>query len=216
MALSWPMKSINLSGTKFGKLLAVERVPSGKGNQTTWLCKCDCGLLKTVATGSLVNGDTKSCGCSSHEAARQRFIQMNTSHGWSGTATHESWKAMKQRCLNKRNPNYADYGGRGVLVCESWMRFEHFLADMGPRPEGTSIERKNNSLGYNKHNCKWATPTEQANNKRTTTIVTANGETKPLTQWCREKGLNYQTIQGRIQDRNWLPERALSQPIRKK
>lgn len=205
---------IDISNQRFGKLIAIQRVPSGIGNRTIWLCRCDCGTIKTVQTGNLRNGDTKSCGCASHEAARQRFIQMNTSHGWSGTATYESWKAMNKRCSNKNSPDYPDYGGRGIAVCPQWQKFEAFLADMGPRPEGMTIERNNNQLGYSKSNCKWATPVEQANNKRTNTMITCGGVTKTLTQWCREMGLNYQTIQGRIQDKKWSPERAFTQPIK--
>lgn len=110
---------------------------------------------------------------------------------------------MKQRCCNPRNKQFADYGGRGIRVCKRWDKFENFLADMGERPSSLSLDRKNNDGNYSKRNCRWATPTEQANNSRQVRLLTHEGETKRLTDWAQEYGLAVPTLSNRISRRGW-------------
>lgn len=95
-------------------------------------------------------------------------------HGMYGTRTNRSWEAMKRRCLNPKANNYSDYGGRGISIPDKWLKFEGFYEDMGERPEGMSLERINNSVGYSKDNCRWATQKEQNNNKRPERLATNN------------------------------------------
>jgi hypothetical protein len=123
---------------------------------------------------------------------------------------------MKRRCLYPTDRAYKNYGGRGITVCRRWLKFENFLADMGDLPfEGAEIERIDNSKGYFKKNCKWATKIEQANNKRNNRILIFGGEAKTLAQWSRVVGMNMGSIRSRILQRGWSVERALTQPVRR-
>lgn len=119
---------------------------------------------------------------------------------------------MKSRCENPRNARYADYGGRGITVCDRWKdSFENFIADMGPPPTPShSIEREDNSRGYEPGNCRWATDIEQGNNQRSNVLIEYNGKTQTIAQWARELGMNYQTLRQRIQKYGWSVERAFS------
>lgn len=152
---------IDVTGTRFGRLTAYSFDATISG-QTFWVCKCDCGSTVSVNLSKLRNKETRSCGCLRAEVSADRM----RTHGKARTGTYRSWEAMKQRCTN---PNYSEfylYGGRGIKVCERWLQFESFLADMGVRPEGKSIDRIDVNGDYTKDNCRWATATEQARNKR--------------------------------------------------
>ena len=117
---------------------------------------------------------------------------------------------MKARCTNANNKSFKNYGGRGITVCERWRKFENFIADMGRRPSSAhTIERKNNDQGYRPDNCVWVPRSEQSGNRRNSRRITARGETLTVAEWSRRTGLNYTTIQRRL-DVGWDPERALS------
>ena len=150
-------KSIIKIGDKFGRLTAV-RFDYYNNYIQYWLFKCDCKNEKVISVSAVKKGNTKSCGC--------LYRKARTIHGMSRTRTYKSWNAMKNRCLNKRCKDYKDYGGRGITICDRWMRFENFFEDMGERPIGKSIDRINNDGNYCKSNCKWSTPKEQSNNMR--------------------------------------------------
>lgn len=122
---------------------------------------------------------------------------------------------MIQRCTNGNNPNYHNYGGRGICVCTRWRTFKFFYEDMGPRPSNKhTIERVDNSKGYYKNNCKWATQKEQCNNTRRNRTITVNGETKTVQQWAEVVGINANTIIYRLR-RGWDEAAALSVEIKK-
>lgn len=125
------------------------------------------------------------------------------------TSTYGIWKNMRQRCFNKRNPNYKRYGARGISIHKSWDDFDVFLADMGIRPKNHSIDRIDNNKDYGPANCKWSNRTEQARNTRKTQYVTIEGQTKPLREWAEISGVNFVTIFTRIFYRNWNPARAI-------
>jgi hypothetical protein len=112
---------------------------------------------------------------------------------------YRNWQSMRQRCKNPNHPSYADYGGRGINVCPEWDNsFTQFLADMGERPDGLTLDRINNDGHYEPGNCRWATWDEQANNRRNNVVVTIHGKTKPLRAWCELMGVPYKTAARRI------------------
>ena len=131
-----------------------------KRNVLGWKCLCDCGKTFNVYKCNLKLGHTESCGCMQ--------IKNRTKHSLSKTKVYAVWIMMKARCLNKNNKSYEYYGGRGITVCKRWMKFENFIKDMGERPNNLTLERINNNKGYSPSNCKWATMSEQAKNRRAT------------------------------------------------
>lgn len=115
-------------------------------------------------------------------------------HGWSRTPTYKSWHMMVQRCTNRNFPKYPQYGGRGIKVDSSWFDFKNFLADMGPRPEGTTLGRKDNDQGYNANNCEWQTSDQQGDNKTTTVRLEYMGENLTMNEWSRKLNIPIATI----------------------
>lgn len=135
-----------------------------------------------------------------------------TTHGMAKTPTYSIWQHIRQRCLNPTADDYELYGGRGIKICEAWNDFATFYADMGERPKGMSIERIDNNGDYTPENCKWATPREQASNRRTNRRISIGGETKTLTEWRNHYGIRDETVRFRLK-RGWPIERALSEPV---
>lgn len=130
------------------------------------------------------------------------------------TPTYQTWQQMIDRCTNSKRANYLRYGARGIKVCEAWLNsFEAFVADMGDRPDGTTLDRKDNDGHYEPGNCRWATRKEQARNTSRTVLVTMRGETKCLSDWCDDLGLPYTVIKARVGGYGWDPVRALTVPI---
>jgi hypothetical protein len=152
-------KRKNLTGQKFGDLTAV-RISHIKEHRTFWICKCICGAQTTARLDGLKCGDYVSCGC-------KKITQLST-HGDTGSAEHKAWMSMIGRCHTPTAKDYPSYGGRGINVCDEWRTdYPAFLAHVGRKPEAhLSIDRIDNSKGYEPGNVRWATPLMQANNRR--------------------------------------------------
>lgn len=197
----------DLTGTTFGSLVVVGfACRRGRWNRPHWWCLCVCGTTKTVAGGHLLGGDTVTCGC--HRGAGMR------THGMGREPTYRSWQAAKERCHNPHNERFPDYGQRGIIVCDRWRNsFDNFLADMGVAPDGHTLERIDVNGNYQPDNCRWATPLEQANNKRNNRRITFNGETKTVNEWARSLGMGRSTILTRIDILGWPVAEAMQTPL---
>jgi hypothetical protein len=186
----------DLSGRRFGNWTVLARDTDGPNRNIRWLCVCDCGTERPVFGAALKNGASSSCGGCLH---RDRYV-----------AEYRVWNHMLSRCRNPNNPAFKRYGGRGITVCRGWLSFDQFLADMGPRPPGTELDRINNNGPYSPENCRWADATTQANNRRSNRLITFNGKTQTLMQWAKETGIKRSTIQMRLDEYGWPLDKALT------
>jgi hypothetical protein len=140
-------------GRRFGKLIIIEYLYTDINSARHYRCLCDCGEYTDVYLQALKSGNTKSCGC-------LRKLPMHRTHGMCGTSTYRSWYHAKDRCTNPKDPAYKNYGGRGIIMCDSWLDFNNFLKDMGEKPHGCHIHRIDNNRGYYRANCIWIKSTE--------------------------------------------------------
>lgn len=195
----------DLSGRKFSRwtVLGFSHATPNK----YWYCECECGTVRAVPANTLASGVSKSCGCLCIE------LGLRKKHGKSGESIYAIWLGILSRCRNKNNIYYNYYGGRGITVCDRWLKFENFLKDMGDRPNGMSIDRIDVNGNYEKSNCRWATWKEQANNKRTNTFLTFNNKTQTLAMWANETGINAETIAYRLKNK-WTIDSALTTAVR--
>lgn len=153
---------VSIVGKKFGRLTVVDRAENLANSNTRWLCRCDCGTFKVVSKAALHSGYTKSCGCLQMESRLKHGQAGRTSR----SLVYDVWNQMIQRCENKKHKWYKYYGGRGISVCARWHKFKNFIDDMGPRPDGYSIERVDNNGNYKPSNCVWIPVNEQQKNQR--------------------------------------------------
>lgn len=191
----------DIIGKKFGRLTVATRLPNEKG-RSSWYCVCSCGGFKIINSKALVTGQTASCGC------------LRVDHGLAGTPLYKVWASMRERCNNPKAKSYKHYGARGIRVSPRWDDFEVFLKDMGPRPKGHSIDRKNNNGNYEPSNCYWATDMQQASNTTRSRYLTADGETKLMVEWTRQLKASPTLILNRLKY-GWTVEEACLTPVRK-
>jgi hypothetical protein len=205
---------MNHAGEKFGRWTVLSRAQKSKAGQTRWLCRCSCGNECVVQGAALRNGQSRSCGCLKVETT----ISRSTKHGHAPASgmspTYNSWAAMIARCDNPKHAAFPYYGGQGISVCERWYQFENFLADMGEKPNGTSIDRKRTNGNYELGNCRWATSDEQMTNTSRNTFITSNGRTHTISEWSKLLGIHQSTISWRL-SRGATGDQALA-PARKR
>lgn len=195
-------------GDVFGWLTVVSEVPITKGARLPRrvICRCKCGVEKDFLVFLLFHGTSKSCGCRRESVSREKA----TTHGMTKTPTHRAWAEMLKRVRGQTSPER--YKDRGITCCESWFKFENFLADMGEKPSTRcSLDRIDNSGNYEPSNCRWATDIEQANNKRNNRILSYRGNTYTMAELCRLSGQPYARLQMRITS-GWSVEDAAEKP----
>jgi hypothetical protein len=207
--------AIDLTGQRFGRLLAERRDHTSAG-EVRWLCRCECGKSKAVRSSLLRGGITQSCGCLHRELLAAKNAQ-RARHGHTtyASGTYGSWSAMKTRCLNPNDSDWQRYGARGITICDRWLTFENFLADMGERPEGKTLDRYPNQAGnYEPGNCRWATPREQGRNRRSNRPIEFEGRTLCLAEWAERFGMDPDLFSQRL---SRMPfSEAMKQPPRRR
>lgn len=198
----------DLSGQKFGRLVAIERVEKNKRNNVRWLCRCDCGKSVVVDGGNLTSGHTMSCGCLRAEN--------KVKHGLCGTRLCNIWYKIKSRCSNINNDVYHHYGGRGITICEEWRNdFKTFYewAMKNGYADNLTIDRIDVNGNYCPENCRWVEFKEQMNNTRRNRFLTFKGETKTVAQWSEELSIKPATLYTRL-NKGWSVEKTLTTPVK--
>lgn len=197
----------DLSGKTFGRLLVIRYAGVAKGYRSLWVCICSCGGIRTIRGESLSSQRTRSCGCLSDEARKRK-----TTHGKSKSRIYRVWSGLVKRCSSPYSKDWDRYGGRGISVCERWLRFEGFYEDMGDAPEGMTLDRIDNNGNYEKSNCRWSTRQEQAANTRRTKYIEYRGESLILSGWARRLGMSTASFIYRL--RNWSIDDVMTRPHR--
>lgn len=198
-------------GKRFHKLTVIEEI-HGNGKGVQWKCLCDCGITKIFPRRAILKGTTKSCSC--HKIGLLKGNKYGFIHGGTGTGAFKSWTSMHCRCLKPNDPGYHRYGGRGIQICERWLNnFENFFADMGERPKGTTLDRKDNDGDYSPDNCRWADKFTQDNNKSTNIPIIYKGKKQTMAQWARELGLPINALKGR-KKMGWPIKDIFERPIK--
>lgn len=188
--------TLKLDDQRFGKLVAVRVIGSHPYAGKIWECICDCGVKTEAYARQLNSGKVVSCGCRKLEASHENG-RLRRRHGYSRhqDRTYQSWVSMRQRCRDRRNPIY---GGRNIQICQRWEKFESFLADMGERPDGMTLDRINGNGNYEPTNCRWATPVVQARNRRSSMTIQYEGNVVSLAQLVELTGLSRHVLRYRL------------------
>lgn len=182
----------DLTGRRFGKLVVIQEAPADRNYHPRWLCKCDCGKTKEIGHYNLILGHTHSCGCLARE--------LITTHGdalyKNRTKLYNVWLSIKQRCTNENNKRYAQYGGRGIKLCDEWLEYANFKewATSSGYRQGLSIDRKDNNGNYEPNNCRWVDAYTQQRNKNNNLRVIVNGVEMILTDAAKILGVQRQTM----------------------
>lgn len=202
---------VNISiGDQFERLTVISEQGKDSIGNRLFLCRCSCGK-EIVATGSSLKlGRVKSCGCLKSELAKHQ----KGFHGLQNESVYNSWSSMIQRCTNPKHPQYQQYGGRGITVCDEWLDFKTFYdwAKSSNYKNGLTIERKNVNKGYCPENCTFIPKEDQCMNKQNT--IRYKGEVLKIA--CKRLGLSYTSVHSRIKKLGWSVERAVETPFRKR
>jgi hypothetical protein len=209
----------DLTGQRFGRLIAIKPIGKHKNRSIIWECKCDCGCITQALSARLKTGEKRSCGCLQKESEKMNLIkgQSKTIHGMRNTRIYVAWCDMKKRCNNPKDYNYKNYGGRGISVCVEWvndfMSFFNWAMDNGYSKDLT-IDRINNDGNYEPLNCRWVDNITQANNRRVTKKITIDGETNTLYYFSQKYGISREILYNRIFNLK-LPKIKWLMPVKK-
>lgn len=207
-------KFIDLTGRKIGRLSVASR--SDRRPRAWWNCKCDCGNECVVSGVFLKESPSPSCGCYATESYGKHVIK----HGHAPSAnraqsrTYATWRGMKLRCLNPNHSAFKDYGARGISICDRWMDFNNFLQDMGEKPDGLELDRKDTNGNYCRENCEWVTHSKNCRNMRSNFVLEMDGHRLCLAEWAERYGIEWHTVYQRIK-RGWSVANALTKPAAK-
>ena len=207
---------IDLTGQTFGDLTAIKPTAERRHGNVVWICLCVCGNNAEVDSNKLRFGVTQSCGCRRGRVTTARNIAL-TKHGQAKTynqsVTYKTWVHMIARCENPERQSYKYYGAKGIKVDPRWRdSFEAFFADMGERPEGMTLDRKESTKDYSPGNCRWANTPDQNKNKTNNVHLTLSGETLIIADWARKLGCKVSALRMRL-SKGWSVERALTEPF---
>lgn len=199
---------VDITGERFGRLVALHPTSQRRSGKVMWLCQCDCGNTTLATSNSLKTGNTRSCGCLYRETIARR------KHGMTGTRIYRIWKAMRSRCLNVNHKNYKQYGGRGINICDEWLDddgFQNFYewSMKHGYADNLTIDRIDVNGDYTPNNCRWITQHEQTRNKRNTINITAHGKTMCLADWTAKYGDHVHYLywhKGKAEAVKWLEE----------
>ncbi len=202
----------DLTGLRFGFLVVESKQPNDRPYKTSlWRCRCDCGNSRVVQRSALVCGVQVSCGCYN----KKRVIETHTTHGLHRHSAYGTWKSMIDRCYNPDSRDFKDYGGRGIKVCNEWHELASFVAAMGPKSKGQSIDRLDENGNYEPGNCRWTDALGQGEHKRNNAIVTHRGVQRHVASVWREAGIKESTFYNRL-NAGMTPDQATALPVRKR
>lgn len=205
----------DITGQIFGRLHVTTFHSRESRGMTRWTCLCECGNTTIVNGAALKSGATRSCGCYQKEWASTNRLTHGHSKRTGETSEYGTWCKMKARCYNLKDRKFPSYGGRGIKICDRWLEYKNFYADMGRKPTlQHTIDRIDNDGNYAPENCRWATPKEQARNRRSNHIVTYNGKEMSLIEWEEHLNIRNHSLASRIY-KGWDIKRAFTQPYRK-
>lgn len=207
------MKALDLKNQKFNRLTVLEFI-GYEGKRKLWKCRCDCGNIVNVVTFRLTTNKIKSCGCLRNE----KLIERSTKHNMRYSRIYNTWRSMRSRCSNPKNPAYKNYGGRNIKVCDEWQNsfkaFYEWSLKNGYKDDLT-IDRINNDGNYEPSNCRWVDRKIQNNNTRHNRLITYQDKTMNISQWAEYVGLTYSCLKTRLYN-GWSIEKALTTPIKKR
>ncbi len=205
-------KFVDLTGKRFGRLLVMHQIPNPGRYASRWLCLCDCGKEHSAQAGCLNAGKVTSCGC----YQKEKHLKRITKHGLSRHPLNTVLQDMIKRCYDPREHNFKHYGGRGVIICDEWLKnhgkFLKWAVDHGYR-KGLWIDRKaGGSSPYSPENCRFVTPKESARNQSNNRLMTLNSVTKSAAEWAEFLGVNHGSLLNR-KTKGWTDEEALTIPF---
>lgn len=209
------MKAIDETGTRFGRLVAIRRIPS-QGRKSHWLFMCDCGATKEAKIDLVKSGFIRSCGCLRRDVTAERSTTHGHNKGRTASREIKSWQHAKSRCNNPDDPKYEAYGGRGITMCGSWSdSFAVFFEYMGRCPEGMTLDRIDVNGNYEPGNCRWATAATQARNRRDNVWVQTESGPMILKDFSVSHGVNYKALHYRVRRLGQDPAVAVAEMTNK-